>query len=139
MRRIIAGLAGLGLVAGAGSVAYNHNGATVRIKGRNGQVQSVHIGLSGRQYSCPSGEHDKLNPLLIQAGRIKLTLNGVEAKLHRIVAKYRTRSRFAHAPRQVRERFAAELTQRKRLASAFNAAGHRYNTLLHADCAPASG
>jgi hypothetical protein len=139
VRRIIAGIAGLGLVAGAGSVAYNHHGATVRIRGSNGQVQNVHINFSGRKMSCPSGEHNKLNPLVIQIGRIKLTLKGVEAKLRGIVAKYPTRKQFAHAPLPVLERFKADIKQGKRLESAFNSSVHRYNSVLDADCSPASG
>jgi hypothetical protein len=135
------GIAGLGLVAGAGSVAYNHNNksATVHIRGANGQVQSVHIGFTGRQFSCPSGEHNKLNPLVIKAGRIKLSLKGVEADLRSVDEKYPSRKLLAHAPRGVIERFSAELERGKRLESAFNANADRYDAMIKADCTASSG
>jgi hypothetical protein len=136
VRRIIAGLAGLGLAAGAGSVVYNHNGATVRIRGANGQVQNVHIRFSGKRYHCPSGEDAKLNPLVIRAGRIKLTIKHVDAELMRIKAKYHHASK---APRPVVMRAYAEIKQAKRLESAFNADVDRYNAVIDADCTPASG
>ena len=136
MRRILAGLVGLGLAAGAGSVVYHNHGATVKIKGSNGQVQNVHIAFKGQQMSCPSGEGDKVNPLVIELGRIKLTLKGVETDLRRFAAKYPSRKRLAHAPRQAVVRFKDELTRGKRLESAYNAITHRYNATLDADCKP---
>jgi hypothetical protein len=67
LREAAAGPAGLGLIGGAGSVVYNHNGdATVRIKGTNGNVQTVHIAgrdaRSAIERQYPSHEAPRLAP-----------------------------------------------------------------------------
>lgn len=142
MRRLIAGLAGLGLIGGVGSVAYNHNGATVRIRGSNGQMQSVHVGFGKQRYNCPSGEDAKLNPLVIREGRIKLTMKSVEVELRRLKQK----EPGAHASRQaiVRynasvPRYNAAIRRARRLMSAFDATAHQYNRIIDSDCTAASG
>ena len=132
MRRIIGGLAGLGLIAGAGSVVYNHHGATVQIKGPNGQVQNVHIAFGKQHYQCPSGEDSKLNPVLIREGRIKLTVQGLEADLRKIDRKYPGK----HAPHSVVTRYDADVVRGRRLLKAYRAAVHEYNGILGRDCTP---
>ena len=142
MRRIIAGIASLGLIGGVGSVVYNNHGATVRIRGSNGQMQSVHIGFGKHRYECPSGESQKLNPLVIREGRIKLTMKDVVAELRRLKAK----PPGAHASRQaiarynaVVPRYNAALRRARRLGSAFDATAHQYNAIIDSDCTAASG
>ncbi len=137
MRRIIAGLAGLGLVAGAGSVAYHNHGATVRIKGPNGQTQTVNIAFGKQRFDCPAGTHDRTEPLLIRSARIKLTLRGIEADLRRIDRKYPKGSH--RPPRSVVLRFNAELRRGQRLERAGAATVRQYNAILDRDCTPTSG
>lgn len=140
MRRLIGGLAGLGLIAGTGSVIYNHHGgATVQIKGPNGQVHNVHLDFGKQHYSCPSGEEAKLNPLLVRQGRIKLTLNGVAHELHLVEQKYPGRKALKSAPTHVLVQVRADLKRGDRLAKAYSAAVKEYNATLNRDCSPSSG
>lgn len=134
MRRLIAGLAGLGLIGGVGSVVYNHNqtAAIVQIRGKNGQVHSVHLDFGKKQFSCPYGEDSKLQPLLIQQGRIKLTLHGVENELQQIAAKYPSKS--SKPPHSVAVRFVSEYKRGKLLLKAYQASVNEYNATLHRDC-----
>jgi hypothetical protein len=132
MRRIIGGLVGLGLIAGAGSVAYNKHGATVQIKGPNGQTQTVHLAFGKKHFQCPSGEDSKLNPVLIRQGRIKLTVNSLETQLERIDHKYPGK----HAPHSVVMRYTADVSRGKRLLKAYRASVHEYNAMLTRDCTP---
>jgi hypothetical protein len=137
LRRAVATLTGLGLIGGAGSVVYNHNGdATVKIKDSSGRVQTVHLGGGdGQSFSCPEGTSDKLKGTDIQAGRIKLTLLQLrrqEAALNR---------RYPHgrgAPRGVIVQFAALVRRDDRLVDAFNAAIDAHNAYLRENCKPAS-
>ncbi len=133
MRRIVAGLAGLGLVAGAGSVVYNHHGATVQIKGPNGQVHSVHLAFGKQHFQCPPGEDSKLNPILIRQGRIKLTLNGLETDLRKIDHEYPTAK---HAPHSVIRHYNADVSRGRRLLKAYRSSVHEYNATLARDCTP---
>lgn len=135
MRRLISGVAGLALVGGVGSVVYNHNhtGATVQIRGKNGQVQSVHLDFGKKQFSCPSGEDSKLQAFLIRQGRIKLTLQAVESELKQIDREY-PRGKHVHVPHHVVVRVNADLKRGKRLLTAYGAAVDHYNTALHRDC-----
>lgn len=135
MRRIIGGLAGLGLIAGAGHVVYNNHGATVQIEGPNGQVQNVNIPFGKKEFSCPAGTHDKTEPLLIRMGRIKLTLRGVDAELRRIDKKYPG----SHAPHAVVVRYNADVRRGRRLVKASNATTDEYNAILEHDCTAKSG
>src|SRR3954466_16164404 len=91
-RKAAAALAGLGLIGGAGSVAYNQHGdAIVKIKGKDGHVQTVSIKASGgATFSCPSGTRDRLAPLDIKAGRIKLTLQQVRRQENQLERRYPT-------------------------------------------------
>ena len=135
MRRIIGGLAGLGLIGGVGSVIYNHNhtGATVQIRGKNGQVQSVHLDFGKKQFNCPSGEDAKLQPFLIRQGRIKLTLKDVASDLKQIETKYPL-SKHERVPHYVVVRAKADIKRGKRLLTAYDGAVHQYNAELHRDC-----
>jgi hypothetical protein len=136
LRKAAAGLAGLGLIGGAGSVVYNHNGdATVKIKDASGHVQTVRLGGGdGRAFSCPDGTSDKLREPDITAGRIKLTLQKVrreEAALER---------RYPHgrgASHRIAVRYNALVRRDNRLVDAFNAAIDAHNAILHEDCKPA--
>jgi hypothetical protein len=133
LRKAAAGLAGLGLIGGAGSVVYNHNGdATVKITDAAGHVQTVQLGSgNGRAFSCPDGTSDKLKATDITAGRIKLTLQKVrreEAALER---------RYPHgrgATQRVVARYSALVHRDNRLVDAFNAAIDAHNAVLHEDC-----
>jgi hypothetical protein len=136
LRKAAAGLAGLGLIGGAGSVVYNHHGdATVKIKDAAGNVQTVRLGSgNGRAFSCPDGTSDRLQGTDITAGRIKLTLQKLrreEAALER---------RYPHgrgASRTVIVRYNAMVRRDNRLVDAFNAEIDAHNAILHEDCKPA--
>jgi hypothetical protein len=88
--KLAAGVAGLGLIGGAGTVVYNNHGdATVKIKNeKTGRVQSVRIEAGGKSFLCPLGMDDKLKPCDLAAGRIKLTLRQVRGEEHAILRQY---------------------------------------------------
>jgi hypothetical protein len=144
MRRIIAGIAGLGLIGGVATVVHNNHGATVRIRGRNGQMQSVHIPFGKKQYQCPPDENKKLNPILIRQARIQLTVKEVMADIRRLKAKYPYPG--AHGSRQAVARYNAGVKpinaaarRGQRLLAAGNATVNEYNSILHRDCTAAPG
>jgi hypothetical protein len=128
-----AGLAGLGLIGGAGTVIYHNNGdATVKIKNdKTGQVQSVLIrGAGGKSYSCPSGTREKLNPYVIAGGRIKLTLRQVRRQESAIMKRYPNH----RAPDSVVVRYKAIARREGRLVAAYNAQADAQNAILDRDC-----
>lgn len=137
LRRAAAGLAGLGLIGGAGSVVYGHNGdATVKIRDpQSGKVQTVHIGSGGGpRYSCPRGTHDRLAPYDIQAGRIKLTLLRVRRQELALERQYPSH----RAPHRVVLRYRALRRRDDALIAAFNAEVDARNSILERDCRPAN-
>jgi hypothetical protein len=137
VRKLAAGLAGLGLIGGTGAVAYNHNGSTtVRIKdAKTGKVESVNIAGVGKPFTCPAGTRNKLEPYDLTAGRIKLTLRGVRRIERRIELRYPSH----HAPDAVARRYNALLRRDGRLVSAFNRTVDAHNEIINRDCTPSSG
>lgn len=135
LRKAAAGLAGLGLIGGAGTVVYNNNGdATVKIKDdRTGKVQSVFLGGGGKSFSCPSGTHDKVEPYDIKLGRIKLTLQRLRREERGIEKRYPSN----RAPNRVVVRYNALGHRDDRLVAAFNAEVDARNAIIDRDCTPA--
>ena len=127
-----AGLAGLGLIGGAGTVVYHDNGdATVKIKDqRTGKVQSVTIHGGGATFSCPGGTRDRLEPYDIKLGRIKLTLQHVRRAERAIELQYPTHT----APSAVVDRYRALLRRDNRLVSAYNGDVDARNAILNRVC-----
>jgi hypothetical protein len=135
LRKVAAGVAGLGLIGGAGTVVYNNNGdATVKIKNKEtGQVQTVRLnGADGDSYSCPQGTHDKIEPHDIRLGRIKLTLQQVRREERKIERQYPDHV----APGTVVDRVRALVRRDDRLASAYNAEVDTRNAILEQNCTP---
>jgi hypothetical protein len=134
IRKAVSALTGLGLIGGAGTVAYNQHGdATVKIKDKNGSIRTVLIKSDGgMRYSCPAGTHDKLMSFDIQAGRIKLTMRDVrreESKLDNLYPSHK-------APHKVVIRYNALLRRDHRLVAAYNAEVDAHNAVLGRDCTP---
>jgi hypothetical protein len=132
-RAATAGLAGLGLIGGAGAVAYNDDGsATVKIKDKRGGEQTVPLygDSGGKTYSCPTDAEDRLAPHDIKAGRIKLTLRQVRRVERKIEAQHPSHA----APGPVVDRYNALLRRDKRLVSAYNSTVDRRNAILKRDC-----
>ena len=130
---VITGLVGLGLIGGAGAVAYDDDGtATVKIKDRKpGTEQTVRLrGPGGKMYSCPPGTSDKLSPHDTRAGRITLTLRQVHREERKIDNQYPGRT----APAAVAARFNGLIRRHKRLIAAYNESVDRRNAILEADC-----
>ena len=130
----MAALTGLGLIGGAGSVVYNHNGdATVKIKDGSGHVRTVQItSAGGKTFSCPSGTHDKTAPIDLEAGRIKLTLQTVRSAERKIELRYPSHT----APAAVADRYNALLRRDNRLVDAFNAQVDAHNAIVDRLCTP---
>lgn len=132
-KAVAGGLAGLGLIGGAGVVTYNDEGTpTVTIEDKaSGTKQTVQLeGGSGPGYSCPPGVQDKVEPHDIQLGRIKLTLRPVERKLGRLDKEYPGKV----APKPVAVRYNALLRRDKRLTRAYNDEVGARNAILDAEC-----
>jgi hypothetical protein len=106
--RVVGGIAALGLIGGVGSVAWHEDSATVKVKDRNGVTHSTTLDFDGQQMSCPSDIHDKVDSLVEEIGRIKITLEGVN--------KYANPGRY------------------NKLADAYNADVNEYNAILGRDC-----
>lgn len=124
---------GLGLVSGAGKVAYDKNGgATVKITdSKTGQVQTVHIATGGgKGFSCPSGTRAKLEPGVIELGRIELTLQKVRRQEHAIETRYPGRV----APHAVVVRYKALVRREGRLVTAYNANVDAHNAVIDRTC-----
>ena len=133
VRKGVAVLTGLGLLGGAGTVAYNNHGdATVKIKDAHGQVHTVVIkGNSGKQFSCPSATDDQLKPYDLKAGRIELTLQGVRRSEHAIERRY---PGAVALPAKVMVRYKALIGRDNRLVDAFNSQVTAHNAILDRDC-----
>jgi hypothetical protein len=134
LAKAAAGLAGLGLIGGAGTVVYNNSGdATVKIKDdKTGIVQTVRLGEGGRSFSCPLGTNGKLEPYDIRAGRIKLTLKRVRRQEHAIERRYPSNE----APSRIAVRYNALGRRDDRLVDAFNVQVDTRNAILRRDCTP---
>lgn len=136
VRKTVAALTGLGLIGGAGTVAYNNHGdATVKIKDAHGQVHTVVIkGNSGKQFSCPTGTDDQLKPYDLHAGRVELTLQAVRRSERAIEARYPG----SVAPRAVVVRYRTLHARDNRLVSAYNAQIDAHNAILDRNCTSAN-
>jgi hypothetical protein len=132
LRKVAAGLVGLGLISGAGKVAYDKSGgATVKITDSSGHVQTVHIAAAGgKGFSCPSGTRDKLEPLDVELGRIELTLQRVRRQEHAIERRY---PKFV-APHSVAVRFNALQAREGRLVAAYNSDVDAHNAVIRRAC-----
>jgi len=133
LRKVAAGLVGLGLISGAGKVAYDKNGdAVVKITDRKtGKVQTVHINsVHGKSYSCSSGASSKLQAYDIEEGRIKLTLLQVRARERKIERQYSG----SVAPHAVVVRYKALNSRDDRLVSAYNKEVEAHNAILGQQC-----
>jgi hypothetical protein len=131
-KAVAAGLAGLGLIGGAGTVIYNNSGdATVKIKDDAGRVQTVRLtGSNGRSFSCPLGTDDKLKPHDVMLGRIKLTLQPIRREEHAIERRYPSH----RGPHNVVVRYNALLGRDHRLIAAYNVEVAAHNAVLRRDC-----
>src|SRR6266536_368979 len=125
--KVAAGVAGLGLIGGAGTVVYNNHGdATVKIKNeKTGRVESVRIEAGGKSFLCPVGTDDKLKPYDLAAGRIKLTLRQVRREEHVLLAQYP-----GGAPASVVTHFNTLRRRDDRLVAAYNGEIRSHNAIL---------
>jgi hypothetical protein len=132
VKKAVSALVGLGLIGGAGKVAYNHNGdATVKITGKNGRVQTVQIQSDhGTSYSCPAGTHDQVEPLDVELGRIELTLRSVRRSEKAIDRRYPGRV----APHAVVVRFNSLVRREHRLVTVYNTVVDRHNAIIDRAC-----
>ena len=125
---------GLALVAGVGAVTYDQNGtATVKITDKKTGVERT-VKLkgdpNGPTYSCPSSVTDDLEASDIRAGRVKITLRPVSAKIRKIERRYPN----SVAPGDVVKKYKALVVREKRLIKAFNNATAEHNATLKSEC-----
>jgi hypothetical protein len=146
----VAGVLGLGLIGGTGAVVYDDGGsANVTITSESGREQSVRLftdDRTGKSYSCPPGTHDKLSPIDIRAGRIKLTIRQVRRQRRSVRREIRELD--ARYPDNVAsgsvvdrynglvDRYNGLGTRGKRLTSAFNRSVDAHNDVLKTECDP---
>jgi hypothetical protein len=125
------GLAGLGLVGGAAAVHYSDSGsATVKVKD-HGVTRTVKLGGAGGQaYSCPASAFDKMRPIDIQSGRIKLTIQDVEGEMKQIEAQYPG----GVAPGAIVRRYNDLGRRDDQLVAAFNNSVAQHNQIIQSDC-----
>jgi hypothetical protein len=135
VRRVAAGLAGLGLVGGVGAVTYNDDGSTtVKITDKNGKVQTVNIeGDGGKTFSCPDGTEAKFEPIDIRAGRVKITLRQVHKSMDTLEKRYPN----GKAPAAAVKRYNGLVKREHKLVKAYNEAVDAHNAIISSDCDPA--
>ena len=130
-RAVGAGLVGPGLIGGAGAVVYNDDGsATVTIKDRSGQAQTVRLEGGGKMFSCPDSTEAKISPYDVRLGRIDLTLRQVRRKEGQLERRYPDQT----APAPVVNRYNSLLRRDKRLVAAYNTTVDERNAIIDADC-----
>jgi hypothetical protein len=132
VKRIAAGLVGVGLIGGVGSVAYNPDGsATVTIDDHGKKTKvDLPIEAGGKAYSCPADVDDKLAPYDVRAGRITLTLRQVRKQEKAIEKAHPGRT----APKAVARRYNRLAARDDRLVDLFNDAVDERNAILERDC-----
>ena len=134
-REVAAGVVGLGLIGGIGSVTYNDDGSTnVTITGEDGKKQSVQLEGDGPAFTCPDGVTARIEEVDVESGRIKLTLQKVEDELDAIQRKYPKSKR---PPARVIKRYDRLVKQDKKLIKAFNASVDEHNKIIDEECEPA--
>jgi hypothetical protein len=132
MRRIAAGLAGLGLIGGAGAVTYNHGTPTVTVND-HGRKEKVTLPMDhGKSYSCPADIDSKLSPHDLTAGRIKLTLDGVRAQERKIELRYPSHT----APKTTADRYNGLIIWDRALVKSFNHEVDARNAIIDSECTP---
>lgn len=129
--KLAAGVAGLGLIGGVGTVVYNNHGdATVKIKNeKTGRVQSVRIEAGGREFVCPMGINEKLKPYDLAAGRIKLTLLRVRRVENALLRRYPSGASDA-----VVTHFNTLKRRDDRLVAAYDREIRGHNAIIRSDC-----
>ena len=132
---VATGLAGLGIVGGVAAVKYSDDGSAKVEISEDGQTRTVRLGAdqSGPGYSCPAGIDSMLAPIDETSGRIKLTIQDVDAKIDQIDAEYPGQ----YAPGLVVKRYNALVEREHELTDEFNDSVDRRNAVLEAECDPA--
>ena len=132
VRKAVGALVTLGLVGGAGAVAYDSDGtATVTVTDEQGREESVQIkGDGGQSFSCPEGIEARVEPIDIEAGRVKVTLRRVRKQLKAIDRRYPGKA----APADVADRYNGLVKRENRLVDAYNDSIGEHNAVLTADC-----
>ena len=103
----------------------------MKIKDKNGTVHSVQLtGVGGKKFSCPDGTHDKVAPLDIKLGRIKLTLQQLRVQEDKLDRQYPNHT----APHAVVVRYNALAHRDDLLVAAFNAQVDAHNAIIDRDC-----
>jgi hypothetical protein len=162
VKQAVAGVVGLGLIGGVGAVTHGDDGSTkVTITDDKGHQQTVEIaGGNGKTFSCPSGVDAKLEPIDIEAGRIKITMQNNRKELdaldtridaakkvidgldkryptgeapHKVVVRY---NRLVKNANRLVKRDKALVKRDDQLVDAYNAAIDRHNAVLDAECDP---
>ena len=136
-KAVAAGLAGLGLIGGAGTVIYNNSGdATVKVRdSATGKPLSVHLRSGGHSFNCPDGERAKVEPNIVELGRIELTIRRLRREERKVERRYPS----GLAPHPVVVRYKSMFRRDRRLVAAFNVDVDRYNATLNADCKRTGG
>ena len=80
----------------------------------------------------PDGTDAKLEPIDIEAGRIKITLRRVERRIDGLDRKYPDHV----APDRVAARYNHLLKRGKRLVAAYNDQIDRHNAIIDSECEP---
>lgn len=97
----------------------------------HGVTRTVKLGGAGGQtYSCPAPTRDKLKPIDIQSGRIKLTIKDVEGELRQDQAQYPSGT----APAAVVARHNELVRRDRELVRAFNDSVAEHNRIIQSDC-----
>ncbi len=132
VKRIAAGLVGVGLIGGVGSVAYNPDGSATVTIDDHGKKTTVNLPMEvgGKSYDCPDGIDDKLSPYDVRAGRITLTLRQVR-KQEKAIEKAHPDG---NASKAVSQRYVRLTRKDDRLVDLFNDTVDERNAILERDC-----
>ena len=132
LREAAAGVVGLGLIGGVGSVVYEDDGTTkVTITDKSGKEQTVSLDGSGPAFTCPPEANARIEEIDVESGRVKLTLQKVEEDLEAIEERYPKKSK---PPARVVKRYRQLTKQHKGLVKAFNATIDEHNAVLEKEC-----
>jgi hypothetical protein len=133
MRRIAAGLAGLGLIGGVGAVTHDDNGSAKVTITDHGSKRTVILPteVGGKRFSCPAGTTDKLSTVDELLGRIQLTLEDVRRDEKAIEDRYPERTA---PPKAIVSEYKALARRDDRLVARFNRATKDHNAVIDSDC-----